>query len=383
MSQTFEVRQVTPDELPTATAVANRAFGFGQEDGFEFKRDIPYVWNADRADNTWAAFDGDEMIGMIGAYPFDVRMAGVDFRATCVGQVGTPSEHRGRGVMSALLTAATAKMDAEVDFAWLGGDRQRYGRFGWAFGGERNWYTTNTRYLPGPPDASTIRPMDPAVDGEMIWQYTQAMPYAIGFSRQEFDQLLGIHDVTGLVSGDAWVLCRGSADHPRVLLADGPTETVAGLMSCLSRDAVVAGNEGGGVAFEIPPCDCALAGVALKHYASREVSQVGGFRLCDMAGYFAKACRIVEPTLDGGSDEITLRNTDTGQSVHIACRDGKLSAEAGEGGDRVVVGNTHELSEIAFSQLPLDTILSGLAANSPLRALFRMPVYLPFSLYAM
>ncbi|MHC4986098.1 MAG: GNAT family N-acetyltransferase, partial [Planctomycetota bacterium] len=166
MSNTFEVRQVTPDELPTATAVANRAFGFGQEGGFEFKRNIPYVWNADRADNTWAAFDGDEMIGMIGAYPFDVRMAGVDFRATCVGQVGTPAEHRGRGVMSALLTAATAKMDAEVDFAWLGGDRLRYGRFGWAFGGERYSYTTNTRYLPDPPDASAVRAMDPAVDGD-------------------------------------------------------------------------------------------------------------------------------------------------------------------------------------------------------------------------
>jgi len=382
MTDGFEVRQLTPEELPTATDVANRAFGFGDGDGMEFGRDIPYVWNADRADNTWGCFEDGRMIGVIGAYPFDVRMAGVGFRATCVGQVGTLPEYRGRGVMSALLTAATAKMDTDVDFAWLGGDRQRYGRFGWAFGGHRHWHPTNTRYLLDPLDASAVRPMDPAVDGETIWRYTQEMPYAVGFSRHEFDQLLSIRDVTGLVSGDAWVLCRGSANDPRVLLADGPADTVAGLLACLARDAEAAGNEGGDIGFETPPCDCALARVALKHYCTMGIWQVGGLRLCDMVGYFTKACHIVEPTLVGGDDDITLTNTDTGQVVRITGRGGALTVGQTPGG-REVRGTTCELSEIVFSQLPLDTVLPGLAANSPLRALFRMPVYLPFSLYAM
>ena len=383
MTDALNVRQLTPAELPAAIDVANRAFGFGDGDGFEFLRDIPYVWNADRADNTWGCFEGDTLLGVIGAYPFDVKMGGVSFRATCVGQVGTPAENRGRGVMSSLLTAATATMTADVDFAWLGGDRQRYGRYGWAFGGEQPWYATNARYLPDPPDASTVRPMDPAVDGEMIWRYTQAMPYAIGFSRHEFDQLLGIHDVTGIVSGDAWVLCRGPAATPRVLLGDGPTQSVAGLLACLVRDAVAAGNETGDIHFEAEPADCALSRVALKCYRTMTTREIGGFRLCSLAGYFEKLCRMVGESIPGGSDEITLRNTDTGQSVHILCRDGALSAAAGEGGDRVVVGDTHDLSEIAFSRLPLDTVLPGLAAGSPLRTLFRTPVYLPFALYAM
>ena len=382
MSETFEVRQVTPAELPTATAVANRAFGFEPGGDFEFKRNIPYVWNADRADNTWAAFDGDEMLGVIGAYPFEVKMAGVSFRATCVGQVGTPAEHRGRGVMSALLTAATAKMDDDVDFAWLGGDRQRYGRFGWAFGGDRYWYTTNTRYLPDPPDASTVRAMDPAVDGEMIWQHTQAMPYAIGFSRHEFDQLLGIHDVTGLVSGDAWILCRGSAAHPRALLADGPAETVAGLLACLARDAAADDNKGGEFGFETPPCGCTLAQVAASHYCTMEVSQVGGLRLCGMRGYFEKACRIVEPMLSGGDDDIAFENTDTGQFVRIVCRGGKLSVDD-QPSRCTVTSNTTGLSEIVFSRVPLEAFFPEMRPDWPFRHLFRMPVYLPFTLYAM
>ena len=380
MPETLEVRQLTPAELPTAIDVANRSFGFDAGDGFDFLRDIPYVWNADRADNTWACFDGGEMLGVIGAYPFDVKMAGVRFRATCVGQVGTLPEHRGRGVMSSLLTAATAKMDAEVDFAWLSGDRQRYGRYGWAIGGEQHVYRTNAKYLPDPPDASTIRPLDPYRDGEMILAVADAQPYGIGFSEMEFDQLLSIRGVGGVVSENAWAIFRGSLESPFVLMADGSVEAVASLLAHLAAQAT-GDNPEGVLGFETGPYDCVLSRVALKYYAEMTPKACVHFRVCDMAGYFEKACRIVEPTLPGGTDEITLNNTDTGQSVRIACRDGRLSV-GGEGG-RVVAGNTHGLSEIAFSRLPLDTVLPGLAANSPLRAMFRMPVYLPFALYAM
>ena len=383
MTDSLNVRPLTPAELPAAIDVANRAFGFGQDDGFEFGRDIPYVWNVDRADNTWACFDGDQMLGVIGAYPFDVRMGGVSFRATCVGQVGTPAESRGRGVMSALLTAATARMDAEVDFAWLGGDRMRYGRYGWAIGGEQHVYRTNARYLPDPPDASTIRPMDPQRDGERIRSFADAQPFGIGFSAQESQQLLSIRGVGGVVSDDAWAIYRGTAQRPFVLMVDGSVEAVAALLAHLAAQATDGENAEGFIGFETAPTDCTLSRVAARHYCEMTPKTCAHFRLCDMAGYFEKACRIVGPTLPGGADEITLRNTDNGRSVHIICREGQLSASAGEGGDRVVVGDTHELSEIAFSRLPLDTVLPGLAPSSPLRALLRMPIYLPFSFYAM
>ena len=382
MTDSLDVRQLTPEELPAAIDVANRAFGFGEADGFEFKRDIPYVWNADRADNTWACFDGETMLGVIGAYPFDVKMGGVRFRATCVGQVSTPEEHRGRGVMSALLRAATAKMDEDVDFAWLGGDRMRYGRYGWAVGGEQHVFRTNTKYLPDPPDKSTVRLMDPQRDGKMIQDFADAQPFGIGFSEQEFNQLLSIRDVGGVVSDDAWAVFRGSPESPFVMMADGSVEGVAALLAHLAARATSDDNAEGSIGSETAPCDCVLSRVALKHYSEMTPKTCCHFRMCNLAGYFEKACRIVEPTLAGGTDEITLKNTDNGQSVHIVCRDGKLSAGGGEGG-RVVAGDTHELSEIAFSRLPLDTVLPGLSPSSPLRALLRMTIYLPFSFYAM
>jgi len=113
-----------------------------------------------------------------------------------------------------------------------------------------------------------------------------------------------------------------------------------------------------------------------------EQQQVGGFRLCDMAGYFQRARKVVEPTLAGGSDELSLRNTDTGQAVRILCKKGKLSVDDSLGPD-VREMTTTELSEVVFSSLPLDVVLPGLAPNSPLRPLLRIPVYLPFSFYAM
>lgn len=383
MANKFEIVRMKPGQQADVAAVANSAFGFGGEGSMDFMRDWPYLWNDERADNYWLAVADGKIVACVGSYPLTVRVAGASFRSACVGQVGTLPEWRGQGAMSAILRAVTAEMDGgEYDFTWLGGDRQRYGRFGWAFGGVKHWCTTNAKYLPDPPDASTVRAMDPKRDGEMIWQYTQSMPYAIGFNRREFEQLLSIRDVGGVVSDGAWVVFRGPMKRPRVLLADGPTDRVAALMAHLSQQATGENNPDGGIAFEAGPYDSALARAALAHYASMEQQQVGGFRMCDMAGYFSRACGAVQPAIAGGSDELSLRNTDTGQAVRIVCENGKLSVDDHVGTD-VREMTTTQLSEVAFSMLPLDVVLPGLVADSPLRALLRMPVYLPFGFYAM
>ncbi len=382
MTDEFRVEQIDPARRDEAIAVGNESFGFAPDGDSDFVRDWPYVWNDDGMDNTWACYVEGKMAGIVGAYPFEVKMAGVSFRSACVGQVGTLPAYRGRGVMSAILRRVTAVMDAEYDFTWLGGDRMRYGRYGWAFGGVKHCFRTNAKYLPDPPDESTVRPLEPGRDGDMVWRFTQDMPYGIGFDRREFDQLMSIRWVGGVVSDDAWVVYRGPAEHAYGMLADGPAEAVASLMAHLSQRAVADGDADGTIGFETGPYDCPLSRVAMGHYATMTLEHVGGFRLCDMQGYFRRACRAVEGTLTGGSDELSLRNTDTGQAVRIVCRDGKLSADDKIGRD-VREMTTTQLSEAVFSALPLDVVLPGLAASSPLRALLRMPIYLPFGFYAM
>lgn len=379
MTDELQVRQITADERDRAIAVGNESFGFGPD----FGRDWPFLWHDGRIDNTWACFIGGKMAGIVGSYPMEVTMGGVKFRSACVGTVSTLPAYRGRGVMSAILRAVTADMDSGIyDFTWLGGDRQRYGRYGWAFGVAKLCYRTNAKCLPAPPDESTVRPLDMARDGDMIWQFTQEMPYGIGFTREEFDMLMSIRNVGGVVSDDAWVIYRGPDARPYGMLADGPTDSVASLFAHLSQRAIADGDEAGTIGFETGPCDCPMTRMAMKHYSTMDAQQVGGFRMCDMAGYFRRAREAVQPTVIGGSDELSLRNTDTGQAVRIVCKKGKLSVDEKPGPD-VREMTTTQISEVVFSMLPLDVALPGLATNSPLRALLRMPVYLPFGFYAM
>jgi hypothetical protein len=381
-AEQFEVRPITVAERETAIDVCNRAFGFGVEGKPHFGRDWPYVWNDEHIADTWAAFEGDTMVGVVGAYKMTVRMGGETFRSCCLGQVGTPEEYRGRGVMSSILRRVTAVIDAECDFAWLGGDRMRYGRYGWAWGGTYHSCHTNAKYLPEALDESAVRAMDPERDGDMLREAVERMPFGINFDRKQFSQLLSINDVGGVMTDDAWVLFRGPLKRAGVSLGDGNPEAVAGLLAYLSQKATDEENPEGRIWFEAPPYDCSLARVALAHYATMERRSVGGFRLGDLQGYFERACHVVEPTLCGGSDELSLRNTDTGQTVRIQCADGKLSVDDKVGAN-VRELTTTQLSEAAFSPLPLDVVVPGLAANSPLRTVLRMPVYLPFSFYAM
>ncbi len=141
MSGEIQVRQMTIDQRDRAIAVANESFGFT----CEFGRDWPYVWHDGRVDNTWVCMVDGEMAGVVGVYPMPVTMGGVEFRSACVGQVSTLPAYRGKGVMSAALRKVTAIMDTEYDFTWLGGDRMRYGRYGWAFGGTKLCYRTYSK----------------------------------------------------------------------------------------------------------------------------------------------------------------------------------------------------------------------------------------------
>lgn len=72
------------------------------------------------------------IVSSVGVYPFEVRAANVQLRVAGVGGVCTAPDHRGKGLMTALLQAARADIAAEgYPLSWLTGDRERYAPFGW------------------------------------------------------------------------------------------------------------------------------------------------------------------------------------------------------------------------------------------------------------
>lgn len=373
MADDYEVRRAAADEAEAALHVIDTAFA---RDGrkWDCRRELPYLWNEDRVSDHWLCLREGRIVGVIGSYPFTVRLAGVDFRSAGVGQVSTLPEERGRGVMSRLLKAITAEMDdGRYDFTWLWGDPRRYGRFGWARGGVTYRFETFDKYLPEPPPASEVRELNPDEHAERIFDYTMAQPCTVHFTRREFGQLLGKPDLTRIGYRDAWAVFSPSKTCPTVLLADGPDDQVAALLAHLARQ-VRQDGDGWKVAFIAGPFDCALNRVARDCRWHMQVTPSANLRICDLAAYFEKACAAVQGSVPGGSDELSLRNSDNGQEVRIECRDGRLAVRREAGPD------AHELSTLAISEavfglLPLETVLPGVRADSPLRVLLRMPVH--------
>ena len=88
--------------------------------------------------------DGGRIVACLSCIHQTLVVEGASFRSGGIGQVSTLDEYRGRGLMTRLLDDAVRRME-EDGFALsdLGGDRVRYGRFGWEPAG-REWHFTLT-----------------------------------------------------------------------------------------------------------------------------------------------------------------------------------------------------------------------------------------------
>jgi predicted N-acetyltransferase YhbS len=372
MAGELEVRRARLAERDEVLAVANAAFSTEQH-AFDFRSLLPWAWNDERVADHWVCCIDGRIVGVVGVYPFAVCMGDVVFNAAGLGQVATLPEARGHGVMSSLLSAATAQMDdGRYDFTWLWGDRQRYGRFGWARGGATYIFESFDKYLPPPPAPEEVRPLDGNEGFARFYDCAMAQPYAVLFCRCEFRQLLDGAQIATLGYRDAWVVYSPSKTCPKVLLADGPVEEVSALLSHLARQVKEEG-EGWRVACECGPFDSPLMRACRQHYWKMHVAPAASFRICNLVSYFTSICESTDGVT--GSDELSLRNSDTGQELRIVCTDGRFEVSDVAGPD-VREMSTTALSEAVFGLLPLDTTLPGLTEDSPIRTLLERPAHI-------
>ncbi len=91
--------------------------------------------------------------GMVGVIPMRLEWGGEIVRVGGISPVATHPEYRGRGVMTKLLAHADAVMQERGDeLSVLGGDRKRYGRFGWEHIGRMARLLFSKRYWSDIPD---------------------------------------------------------------------------------------------------------------------------------------------------------------------------------------------------------------------------------------
>jgi hypothetical protein len=267
--------------------------------------------------------------------------------------------------MTSLLRAACREADAAgYEFCWLGGDRVRYGRFGWATGGLKMCFNFHERYLPDPPPEARVRPLDPERDLEIVREYLADEPDTVVVEAGELNAILRCGTTGGWVLGDAFIAHRRGGHN--VYLGSGTPEEIASLLSHHLRWSKAQPEGSRGVTVECAAAPSALMRTCQGHYASMSIVPSGMFRVGRLKSCLDKACQVAQARVTCGSGRVSLTNSESGETVTVMCRNGRLSAEEGGREDTYSL-DRRELSEVCFGLCPLELHLPGLPEDSFLR----------------
>lgn len=158
MTTTPLITQPTVADFDELIAFMNRAFSFTPDIGFT--RRLPVLYQPTErhlACQHIIRRDGNTgpIVAGIGLYPLTWRVGDFSLRIAGIGGVSCDPEYRGRGFMSHILTHLRQLIAGEkYHLSYLGGQRQRYGHYGWEVAGCLHNFqlnTTNLKHTPGIP----------------------------------------------------------------------------------------------------------------------------------------------------------------------------------------------------------------------------------------
>ncbi len=150
----IEYVRATAADYEKVVAAADKGFGHLPEENF-FRTIQPKLYRTDDTmDNHYLVLEDGEIAGVICAYNADMDIMGKKLRSCGIGTVCVLPEYRSRGYMKGLMKFAEDRMVEDgVDFAILGGRRQRYEYFGYTIAGTNlcaHFRKQNAFYLYGP-----------------------------------------------------------------------------------------------------------------------------------------------------------------------------------------------------------------------------------------
>jgi predicted N-acetyltransferase YhbS len=371
--QPFVLRRAEPKDRDGLINVLNLAFASPDGRPFDFARFVPYCFHDGRIGNHLIRIQDGRIVGVVGLYPFEMRVGGISFHTAGIGQVGTLQEARGLGVMRSLLELACQTMAAEgYDFTWLGGDRLRYGHFGWATGGVTLRFEIAARYLDAAPPEADVHALDWGRDFAMVRDHLAGHPDCIVMPDNELEMLLGCQGTGGWALGRSFIVYRRAGDA--VYLADGEAREMQALFSHHLRWLAAQPGDRQRFTVECPPGPSPLLETCVRHYRGVSLNPSGMYRVGRLVSFLQKACRVAQARVSSGSGTLALANSDTGEEATIRCRDGRLSVAEGVAGE-VHRFNRTDLSEVCFGLCALDALVPGLPADSPIRRVLPLPVH--------
>ena len=169
MSDASGPRLLKAGEFDEVMALLDRYFNY--ERGGMAAR-LPFVYDPDRPERHAVITVDGEIVSHVACTP--QRLVAGDAAVDCwgIGGVATAKPHRGNGYMGELLAFWLDRMDeVDVPLSDLGGDRRRYGHFGWERAGSEVAFTISERYAPdsaaveGDGEVRTYEGSDELLDG--------------------------------------------------------------------------------------------------------------------------------------------------------------------------------------------------------------------------
>lgn len=144
----------------------------------DFKELLPKLYSGriDTSFNHFIAKENNEIKGMVGSFPIELKVMDQTLKVKGIGTVSVHPQSRDKGYMRQLMKNAINEMKEEaIDFAILGGQRQRYEYFGFTPTGSQIIFEVNKSNLYHKKiqanDNISLKPLDDISEGELNSMY--------------------------------------------------------------------------------------------------------------------------------------------------------------------------------------------------------------------
>ncbi|MBN2450204.1 MAG: GNAT family N-acetyltransferase [Lentisphaeria bacterium] len=298
-----------------------------------------------------------------------VRLSGMG-----LGNVFCYPPFRNRGLMSTLLRSCIEEMERErVPVCLLGGDRSRYGNYGWEHAGMDRSLTLAagvSRFLPAAQvSAVEIRDWrgDPG-DALRLLECYAALPYRTERTAAEFGRVLRrpghvVWICERTDRGFGYVVVRGGTVLEYAGTAAAVAQLVRFLVQSGSWNAVLPPVEGEG------PLEKLLLGQA-QHYSVRPTGMV---RINAMGAVLEAYMPLLRSRLQAWDGDLALRCLDNGETVRLVGEAGSLRVEDGAPSLPALELSRREMAQLFFG--PFTPDVGDWSRHSGLRRLFPLPLH--------
>ena len=376
-----EVEQLSASDWEEGLSFLNGVFG--EHGAHDLANLLPSIYQPtdESMANNHAVRENGSIRAVVGLFPLDWQVGDSVLKVGGIGGVSTHSSARGKGYMKVLMTHCVEKMKAEgYHLSWLGGQRQRYGYFGYEKCGQQLSVSlggANVRHVFGERDALRFEPLEDDDTGRLE------------LARQLHDGQL-VHNRRGadvfqrfLVSWYHRPYAALDADGNMVgyLVTDKEGGNVTELVATDETVAVdvarswVQSRSEGGARFDIPPTRFELLQRLSAIGEGANVGSSGNWQIYDWAAT-VEVLMCVRATSGGLADGEVIIGIDGYGSLNIRVADARVTCEKVDA-PPAVSWDAFTAMRVLFGPLPPSAVTDVPAEATALLAWCPLPLGWP------